>query len=218
MQQLPYPRDGQHLWAVPGGALHRPHRHSGPDDGAALLPYARAGAPCNGGGGIAHRLQKCRGRAGSARRPVRDPQPGHGGAGRRLRFLGRLRSRDQRRAVCGHRHPVHPFGPGALGSEQPNDRPGTGVHRPGRRPPLLQTGQLAVHSGRRRLCPGTAGRRDDPQRPPLRVQRPEQPMHRQPVPLFSRCAPAPGRLSLRTQLLPQPDGRGPGPAAGPGCI
>lgn len=45
------------------------------------------------------------------------------------------------------------------GLSNQNDRPGAGVHRPGRRPLLLQTGQLAVHSGRRRLCPGTAGRR-----------------------------------------------------------
>ena len=45
MQQLPHPRDGQHLWAVPGGALHRPHRHSGPDHGLlffnnVILPFA----------------------------------------------------------------------------------------------------------------------------------------------------------------------------------
>lgn len=59
---------------------------------------------------------------------------------------------------------------------------------------------------------------DDPHGAPLRVQRPEQPVHRQPVPLFSRRTPAPGGLPLRPQLLPQPDGRGPGAAAGAGGL
>ena len=36
---------------------------------------------------------------------------------RNLRILGCLRSGNQRRAISGYCHPLHTFGPGALGSE-----------------------------------------------------------------------------------------------------
>ena len=39
------------------------------DDGPPLLPHARPGAPCDGGGGPAHRIQKCRRHIWCWRRP-----------------------------------------------------------------------------------------------------------------------------------------------------
>ena len=208
-------RAGQHLWAVPGGALHRPHRHSGPDDGAALLPMARAGHHVMVGGGVAHR-HKMRGRAGSL--PTACPKIHSRG----MAVPG---------GACGFGAPAEPgisarqfvaiatqstFGPGTLGSEQSNDRPGAGGASAGGGPAAAnEDSWLSIRPGRR-LCPGTAGVEMTPA-PPLRVQRPEQPMHRQPVPPSSRCALAQSPFSAYT-ALPQPDGRGPGPAAGPGCL
>ena len=46
---------------MPLGDFNRPHSDRPPDDGPALLPYARPGTPCDGGSSPAHRLQERRG-------------------------------------------------------------------------------------------------------------------------------------------------------------
>lgn len=68
-------------------------------------------------------------------------------------FWGGLRRRYQRGSVSGHRHRVYAPGPGALGSEQQDDRPRPGQHRQRGRPQVLQTGLLPGHSRSRGLCP-----------------------------------------------------------------
>ena len=147
LQQLPHPGAGRHLRALPGVRLHRPDRPHSADDGDAVLPHARPGAPCDGGRGAADRLQK-RGRgAGTGTGPAGDRQPRPGCAGRGLRILGRLRGGRQRRAVHGHRDPLDTAGRRALGPEQPHDRPGAGSHRPGGRAAVLQAGFLAGDPG-----------------------------------------------------------------------
>ena len=101
-----------------------------------------------------------------------------------LRLLGRLRGGDQRGAVPGHRHGIHAPGPGALGIEQSDDRPGPGQHRQGGWPPVLQTGFLAGRPGCRGLCPGAPGGGDAAQRARLLLQCPKQPVHRKTLPLL----------------------------------
>ena len=147
LQQLPHPGAGQHLRALPGVRLHRPHRPHPADDGDAVLPHARPGTPRDGGSGADDRLQKCGRRAGPGTSPAGDRQPRPGCAGRGLRILGRLRGGRQRRAVHGHRDPLHTAGRRALGPEQPHDRPGAGSHRPGGRAAVLQAGFLAGDPG-----------------------------------------------------------------------
>ena len=75
-------------------------------------------------------------------------------------------------------------GPGALGIEQSDDRPGPGQHRQGGWPPVLQTGFLAGRPGRRGLCPGAPGGGDAAQRARLLLQCPKQPVHRKTLPLL----------------------------------
>ena len=147
LQQLPHPWAGQHLRALPGVRLHRSHRPHPGDDGDAVLPHAWPGASRDGGCGAADRLQKRGRRAGTGTGPTGDRQPRPGRAGRGLRILGRLRGGRQRRAVHGHRDPLHTAGRRALGPEQPHDRPGAGSHRPGGRAAVLQAGFLAGDPG-----------------------------------------------------------------------
>ena len=52
-------------------------------------------------------------------------------------FWGACGAGDQRGAVYGHRHEVHPSGSGALGAEQSDDRPGPRQYRQGGRAPVL---------------------------------------------------------------------------------
>lgn len=104
-----------------------------------------------------------------------------------LRLLGRLRSRDQRRAVPGHCHPVHSPGAGALGPEQSDDRPGTRQHRKGRRPALLQAGLFPGCSRCRGLCQGASGCGNATDHSRLHLQQPERAVHRQPLPLLTGC-------------------------------
>ena len=198
MQRVPHPGYGQHFRPVSLGDLHGPCRHPPADDGPAVLPYARPGTPCDGGRGPAHRLQKRRGRSGFGSSSARDVQPGQGRSRRCLRILGRLRRGHQCGAVSGHCHRVHAPGPGALGIEQSDDRPGPGQHRQGGRPPLLQAGFLPGHSGRRGLCTGTPGGVHDADRPRLHLFEAEQPVHWQTLPLCAHQPQTPqGGLPLR---------------------
>ena len=98
--------------------MHGPEHHV--MVGAALLTaYKNAAAPW------------------SWRGPWGDVPPGKRSPRRGLRLLGRLRGGDQRGAVYGHRHEVHPSGSGALGAEQSDDRPGPRQYRQGGRAPVL---------------------------------------------------------------------------------
>ena len=72
VQRLPHPGHGQHLRPVPCRNLRRPHRHSPQDDGSALLPHARPGTPCDGGGGSADRLPQRRRAISTWRQALRE--------------------------------------------------------------------------------------------------------------------------------------------------
>ena len=67
------------------------------------------------GGGPAHRIQKCRRHIGAGEGPGGDVPPGKGGPRGACGFWGACGAGDQRGAVSGHRHRVHPSGGGALG-------------------------------------------------------------------------------------------------------
>ena len=106
------------MMAMPFCHMHGPEHHV--MVGAALLTAYK-----NAGG------------AGPGTGPAGDRQPRPSGARRGLRILGRLRGGRQRRAVHGHRDPLHTAGCRAMGPEQPHDRPGAGSHRPGGRAAVL---------------------------------------------------------------------------------
>ena len=86
------------------------------------------------------------------------------------------------------------------------DCPGSGEHRQGGRPPVLQAGLLSGCPHSHRLCSGAPGGGDEADDPRLFLQFAEQPMHRKTMPLLGGPAQkAQSSISLRPQFLPQPD-------------
>ena len=203
VQRLPYAGAGQHRGAVPARDRVRSGRHCRADDGAAKLPYARAGAPCDGRRGAADGVSQRWRRHCPFRRAHGDAAPRQKRARRRVRLLGRVRRGDQHGDVRLDHLRVNAADRRAVCAVAQNDGGRARADRRDRRSALLQARLLPVHSHGDRFCEGALRHRAAKAGGRVPLRRAEQSVHRKALSLqrgkpLSACRRAKAGFSERS--------------------